>query len=431
MRPVRAWTASVLMAWAAPLPAQLASASTAALGMGENFTAAARALNSVAWNPAGLGLPGGELPSMTLLTVRGSNGIDPIGLSDLARFAGDVVPAAVKDDWIARIEAHGGQAGRGTVEATWAALHVGRFGAQLATTSSLSGAVSPGIARLVMFGNLDAVGEPQALDLDGSSFQLNAYSTAAASLAQPIELGASRLSIGVTAKYTWGHLLALGERSRGLASGGPPGIDLGFPVIQSRLNPDSLRLDSGRGMGVDVGAAWNSGPLTLAAVVRNAWSSFAWQVSELRYRPLAVHFDGASAGSNTESMPLARAPQTVLERVENLRFHPVYAAGVAFSPSRRLLFAGDLRVTDDGGMDAGPTRHIGAGTQFRAVPWLPLRAGLAAIQLGSGNTGYQLGGGLGVDMGAVTLASSVSLRDTNRFGTETALMVTLIGTGLF
>src|SRR5919199_6728839 len=57
--------------------AQLPSASAVALGSGDNYTALARGYNAVAWNPAGLAMPGNPGFSLTILPVRGSGGLRP------------------------------------------------------------------------------------------------------------------------------------------------------------------------------------------------------------------------------------------------------------------------------------------------------------------------------------------------------------------
>jgi hypothetical protein len=421
----------VLVAFSIAMPAsaQMASASTAALAMGDNFTAAARSLNAVAWNPAGLGLRGGELPSLTLLTMRGSNGIAPITLSDLTRFAGDIVPADIKANWIARIEATGGQTGSGSLEATWGAFHVGRFGAQFSSSSRVMGDLSPGIARLVMFGNADENGDPQALDFDGSSFDLQAWSTAGVSYAQPIQFSSGRLSIGVTAKYSWGHLLASGGHSTGGATADPVSVTLVFPVVQTILDSDSMSLDSGRGFGLDVGAAWQSGIWTFAAVAKNVVSQFEWQVADMRYRPLSLSLDGGTMRTETGVQPLSSAPGSVQQMVADLDFKKVYALGAAATPSPKLLLTADARFSGNGGMLAHPSRHVGAGVQYRLLSWLPVRAGAAAIALEQ-EAGYQLGSGFGLDIGGWNVSASGSRRSTRRFGTESALMFTLFGTGL-
>ena len=68
---------------AAPVAAQLPSASASALGAGDTYTALARGFNAVAWNPAGLAMTGNPGFSMTLVPVRAVGSFGPISLKDL------------------------------------------------------------------------------------------------------------------------------------------------------------------------------------------------------------------------------------------------------------------------------------------------------------------------------------------------------------
>lgn len=425
--PVVAAAAALL---ASPLAGQLPSPSTAALGMGDNYTAAARGFTAIAWNPAGLGLSGNQGASMTLLTLRGVNGIGPITLSDLASYSDAVVPDAVKLDWLTRIASAGGQTGMGEATATWGAFQVGRFAMQLGSVARGVTDLSPGVAELVMFGNGGDVGQAETLDLSGSSLSGYAYTTAAASFAQPVVFEGGRFSLGVALKWTAGHALALGENSIGGSTIDPIALRLDFPMVQTSLNPDSLKFDNGSGWGVDVGAGLEVGMWTLAAAVQNVYNGFAWDVAQLRYRPLSIAFDGAETDTDTEAVPFAQAPADVRQRVADLGFEPVVALGAMVRPSNRLALTGDFRRTSDTGMAAGPVLHAGGGLQYRLASWLPVRVGGAMVSMGENDSGFQIAGGFGLDIGGWNLSASAARRDTDRFGTASTIMVTVFGTGL-
>ena len=421
----------VLLIVARPASGQLPSPSTAALGMGENFTAAARGFASVSWNPALLGIHTNDGASLTLLTGRGLNGIGPVTLSDLSDYADALVPVGVKQDWLAQIVESGSQRGTGGIDATWAAMHIGRFGFQVSSSVRALMDVSPGVAQLVLFGNVDESGNAAPIDFAGSAVDVAAYSTVAASIAQPItlELGASRLSFGVTGKYTVGHVLARGDESQGSAD--PDySMELRFPLVHTSLNGDSIEFNSGSGFGIDAGVALHSGSWTVGASVQNITNTFEWDASKLRYRPLRIVAENGSITTETEARSFDEAPADVQQTIEELTFGRGYAAGIAYEPNTRLKLAADARVADDDGMVTGPTRHIGAGAQFKLTNWLPLRAGGALIELGEGNGGHQFAGGLGINLGGWNLAASAMLRRTDRYGSDTVLMATLFGTGL-
>lgn len=422
--------AVVVAVVASPLTAQIPSASTPALGLGDNFTAAARGFNAVAWNPAGLGLSGNQGASLTLLTFRGVNGFGPITLGDLAGYSDIVVPTGVKQQWLARIADAGGQTGMGEASATWGAFQAGRFAMQLSTVTRGVTDLSPGVAELVMFGNVGQSGQAQTLDLSGSSLAAYAYSTAAASFAQPIVLPTGRLSLGVTVKWTAGHVLAFGENSTGSSVVSPVALRLDFPLVQTVLDPDSLKLDNGHGFGIDVGAGLELGTWTFAAAVHNVYNNFRWDASQLRYRPLSIAITDGQADTETSAVDFTQAPAPLQQRIADYGFEPVVALGAMVRPTDRLTVTGDFRRTSEAGMSVGPVLHAGAGLQYRLVSWLPVRLGGAFVSMGEDDSGFQVGGGLGLNLGGWNIAASLARRDTNRFGTANMVMLTLFGTGL-
>src|SRR5690348_14710902 len=75
------FSACVSVGLAPRLDAQLVSASAASLALGDNYTALARGINAVAWNPAGLGMPDNPFVSFAF-AGRGAAGTDPISLSE-------------------------------------------------------------------------------------------------------------------------------------------------------------------------------------------------------------------------------------------------------------------------------------------------------------------------------------------------------------
>jgi hypothetical protein len=348
----------------------------------------------------------------------------------MAAYSDIVVPDAVKLDWLTRIAAAGGQTGVGEATATWGAFQAGRFAMQLATVARGVTDLSPGVAELVMFGNAGDQGQPATLDLSGSSLSGYAYTTAAGSIAQPIPFQGGRFSLGVTLKWTAGHALAFGEHSTGNSSVDPIELRLDFPMVQTSLDADSMKFNNGSGWGVDVGAGLELGMWTLAAVVQNVYNGFAWDTAGLRYRPLSVAFTGSETDTDTETQPFAQAPAAVRQRVADLGFEPVVAFGAMVRPSPRLAITGDFRKTGDTGMVVGPVMHAGAGVQYRLASWLPVRLGGAMVSMGENDSGFQVAGGIGIDVFGWNLGASAARRDTDRFGVANTVMITVFGTGI-
>lgn len=427
---LRGMMAAALIGCAAlPAGAQLPNASTSALGLGQNFTAAARGYGAMAWNPALLAARSNNAASMTLLTGAAGAGLGPIELSDLSNYADELVPEPVKTEWLARVGPDGAERGTADADATWAAAQIGRFGVQVSSSVRTLADLSHDVLQLFLFGNVDDSGNPATLDFAGSRLDIAVYSTAALGYAQPLQLApATRLLVGVTGKYTLGHVLLTSDESVGAAGAG--GFDLAFPIINTSIDPDSIELNNGQGFGLDVGVALELGAWTLGASMQNVMNTFEWDSESLRYRPFTLEAREGELVADTEEDTFANAPADLRAQVEELGFEPAFALGAAFEPSQRLLLSADFRSTGDDGMRAGATSHLGAGMQYKVTSWLPVRVGGALVSHGEDNNGFQFGGGVGINMGGWNLAASALQRDTERFGGETLFMATIFATGL-
>src|SRR5205807_361841 len=88
---------------ASPGHAQLGNATAATLAMGGAGTALARGFDAVAWNPAGLAMPGSARFSFAVLPMTGSEGASPVTMRDLQHFQGKLVDDATKREWSQRV----------------------------------------------------------------------------------------------------------------------------------------------------------------------------------------------------------------------------------------------------------------------------------------------------------------------------------------
>ena len=404
-------------AYALPLRSQMPSASAPALGLADNYTAVARGFNAVAWNPAMLGMPDNPRFSLAVLPMRGSAGIGPITLSDVAGYESRFLDDAVKQEWLRRIIEKGGEQGAASGDLTYLAMSIGRFAVQLSTMSHVEANLSPDAAELLLFGNGGrSTGED--FELGNSSMRGMVTSTAAVSYAQTIPVRflvpvlEQHLSIGVTLKYTVGNALVLGQNAGSVVSGSDGDIDVVFPVIQSDSVASARSIDRGRGMGIDVGAAWRGGPLSVGASVRNLYNTFAWDTTGFVYRPGRVQFDGTTGEAQFDMEAYANAPEALKSSVRTFTYARELVVGGAWRASDRVRFSADVRQHVGAGVEIGPRSHIGIATEYRLVSFLPLRAGYAQI-----TGGYQLGAGAGIEIGAVNISASVGRR-RGGFGTD-------------
>ena len=60
--------------------------------------------------------------------------MDPVTLGDLADYQGEVVPDAVKQEWLDRITAEGSEQGSSGFDGSWLTLQADQFAFQLSST---------------------------------------------------------------------------------------------------------------------------------------------------------------------------------------------------------------------------------------------------------------------------------------------------------
>jgi len=399
--------------------AQLPSASTAALGLADNYTAAARGYNAIAWNPANLALSGNPGASLAFFPLRAIAGLGPVNLGDLKSWGGKAVPIDVRNSWFERIQSSGHEQGDAGADLTIVALQVGPVGFQLSTTAHGTADLTPDAARLALFGNAPS-GQVGSFNLQNSKVNGAATSTAVLSFAHAFPAGpGAKLSVGVAGKYTIGHVLAYGQDQGSSLTANPIVVNLDFPVISTDT---SSLFNNGSGVGLDMGAAYESGKLTVSGALQNVFNSFKWDESKLSYRPATAFFNGDSSSAGSfEVQPMSRAPASLVSAVTDLKYKPVVLLGGAYRVNPRFVLDADFHQRmGDGGMQFGPKTQLGAGAEYRVLSFLPLRGGIAYVTGGS-----QLAGGVGLDLGTFSMNASLAHRSDD-IGTSTISMITLI-----
>lgn len=422
LRHVAAAVALAALAAGRPAAAQLPSASSAALGVADNFMARARGYHAVAWNPAGLGLAGNPRFSLTLLPVRGIAGLDPITVSDLADYEGQFLTDDVKADWLQRITDNGGQTGSAGADVTFLALNIGRLGFQASTVVRGSVNVAPEGAELLLYGNAGRTGQARDFTTSGSTIDLVATSTLALSLGIPVNLkpgGAPDQSaaIGVTVKQVIGHFVARAEDRGSVLSSNPLSIEANFPAVHT--SSEEAGVNNGSGIGLDLGAAWRGGSWTLAAALRNVINTFEWDEAKLAFRPGHALVDRDTTSTDFDERPFAEAPQFLKDAIQDLKYEPVVAVGIAFRPRSSLAVSADFRQRLGEGIALEPKTHAGVGVELRPLPVLPLRGGIAAV-----TGGFQIAGGFGLEFGAINLTVAAARRSGD-LGTDAIGMFAL------
>lgn len=396
--------------------AQLVSANATSVALGDNYTALARGFNAVNWNPANLGQPGNPLFSFGF-AGRGAGGMDPISLGDLSQYSGVSVPNAVLSEWLSRVKAQGGQSLEAEGSGSFA-MSVGSFAFQLATTGYERGKLSPDAVEVLLYGNAGQTGTPRTMSLQGSRTEAALTTTAAASFGQGVDIGIGPInqhfSFGVTVKYIVGNALLLGEDAGSQLDASPLALDVKFPIIQSDTSLSGMP-KRGQGVGVDLGAAWSSGPLAVGATIQNFVNTFKWNVDEMYFRPGgAIFTTSGSRQTSFDAVGMRQVPDSLKAtaaalgaQVDAMRFRPSLNVGAAMRVLPYLTAMADVRQELGTGMHLAERTHVGAGAELRIIPFLPIRAGLAAI-----SGGYVASAGAGLDLFVVHVNAGVAARKT-------------------
>ena len=396
--------ATALLALATTAQAQ-GNASAAATGMAGNYTALARNFNAAAWNPANLGLDGNSRFSLAL-SPQLLVGSGPITLADLKDYEGVVVPASVREAWLAKVSENGGQDLDGELHITPLALSIGHVALSATTTVRANGALPTAMAELLLFGNAGRTGTPQDYTLPDLRLDGNATTTIA--LAYGRRLGfvpVGDFAIGVTGKYLLGHAAGSMIDNGSAIASNPVSLGINAPFVVT----DTAEMVNGTGFGMDIGASWQVGSLRTSAVLHDAFSTFAWKTDNLYYMPVQATFTQSTSTQLVDSLvPLSQAPLALQDelraRIENATPTPTLALGVAWTGIRRLTLAADLRQRFGDGLDLGPDTQVGVGAELRLIPFIPLRAGVTTL-----GTGMRYAGGLGLEFGVVNLQAAVQV----------------------
>ena len=227
-------------------------------------------------------------------------------------------------------------------------------------------------------------------------------------------------AIGITGKYLVGHGLLIAE-DIGSSFGGSSML-LRFPVISPDSNFDGT---AGVGTGADVALAWSGGSWRVGVLAENVFNSFKWDTTKLAYRPGTGTIDQNNSSTNFDEQPYSGAPAALKDIVAKQAFKPALAIGAAFNLMPSLTLTADMK-TYTGGENAiviGPKSHFGVGAEWRVLPFIPLRAGVASV-----TDGWQAGAGLGLRLLGYELGISTSVRRRGT-ATESGLMLGLVGIG--
>ncbi len=393
----------LLIVQAGSASAQLPAVSPAVLGTGNNYTALARGFTAIGLNPAGLGMPDNPGFSLTLVPVQLRAGVDPLTLADIAEFGGEVVPMATKRAWLTEITEEGGLGTRAGVDVTALALTAGRVGFQISTVGEANARLNPDALELVLFGNAGLNGVARDLVLAGTRVDGWAATTAALAFGTPVgTIAGQSFAVGMTLKYTVGHVLVLGRDAGSIIRSNPVELDVRLPSIAPG---DDLDADNGTGLGLDVGGAWENDKWAVGVAIQNVFNTFKWDLDGFVYRSgEALVSDTLNASDDFDlELPVSSAPTALREEALGQSFDPAFAVGAAYRATGKVTLTADARHNTGDALVVGEASHIGVGVEFRPVGFLPLQGGISLVSGGK----RQLATGLGLVLGPVNLSAGL------------------------
>ena len=398
--------------------AQVPEAGAAAFGMAGNLMGAASGYEAVAFNPAMLAIRAPKF-SLNILSLSANTGLDPVKFNDVTAFGGKVIPNNTKEEWLTRIGAGGRE--RGSVDAglSLIALSIGHVGAQVGIVGAGEANFNQDAMEAILYGNAGRTGTAKTFNFLGSNGNGAAFGTGAVSLGIPISSSKEgteeeeTFAIGITGKYILG--LGAGRVQDNGSIITPDNIKASFPAV---FTDTASFGNAGSGVGVDLGLAWTKGRTTFSFAARNVFNSFEWDTSKFRATNGTASFDGSDPKTDFKQLPYTSAPQVLRTALEEQKFKPELAAGIAHE-MHSLLLTADASDRIGDGVEIGPKMHVGVGAEFNGIPLLALRGGVAAI-----TGGYQAAFGVGLHLSKIEIGVGAMTRSGDN-GTENGLMFSL------
>jgi hypothetical protein len=209
---------------------------------------------------------------------------------------------------------------------------------------------------------------------------------------------------------------------------------LRFPVVTVRTadnaffgpipGPDYNGV-AGTGLGADLSVAWAGGPWKVGMLAENVFNSFKWDTERLAFLPGTGSFNADSNSTDFDQRPYSVAPQALRDLVEAQSFKPAVTIGAALQIIPSLTVTADIKqsMADDDAIVIGPKNRFGVGAEWRLLPFIPLRAGVASV-----SDGWQAGAGVGVHILGFELSVSSGVRQRGS-ARESGMMIGLVGLG--
>lgn len=363
-----------------------------ALGMGRAYTAVARGVHSVNWNPANLGLP--DNPPFTFSIVSASAAVSNNGFTkgDVYQYEGKYWDQNMKEDILSKIPDNGlSLNAAASVRAL--SFSIKHFAMTFDGDGDGYARLDKTVFNLLLKGN--EVGQTYTFnDVDGHGVGVGSLSF---SWGQPFDMDfAEAFSMGATLRFTMGIYKAKVENVTSSLQVSDYGMDIRSEYLAKYA-------EGGLGWSLDIGAAaqkdehWTFGFGLMNLIGTIPWRDNAKMVyGTVQGAEVAIEEfsrDDKEERSSVQDTSWTQDTMGFSEKMPtSMHLGAAYAEG-------NYLISMDYIQGFRRGVYVSTTPNVAFGTEWAGVGWLPLRLGLSL----GGKLGVATSCGFGLRLGAFSM----------------------------
>lgn len=368
------------------LPAQGYDATGMALGGA--YSARARGVDAIAWNPAQLALPRSKKIELNLVGLNVNIANSSMTINNYERYftesghGGEWTEGDIEE--ILNLIPENGLDISGDANANALGLAVANFGISFQAIGKALGVIPKEPVELFLKGNLK---DNYILNnLDGDGFSALKISIAGS---QPIKFNKyfDSFAVGMNFNYYQGFAYFEATHAEGF-------FYTGLDYIHTKMDVVGRKAEGGSGYSFDLGAAGNINKKWSASLaIKNVIGGINWSIDteEMHY---SVELD-SSQYAEGEDAEAEKTDTTYAIDAFRTRLPVVLHLGLAYQMTPKLLLSLDLEQATLNKMGYSNQGLLAIGAEYSPVPFLPLRGGMSF----GGKWGYKFGLGFGLHFG--------------------------------
>jgi hypothetical protein len=357
------------------------------LSMANAFTARARGIEAVAWNPANLMLPRDGKLEINLVGFNLNVANSSFTLDDYQHYfteSGHNGTWSVQDrnDLLSLIPDDGLLAA-GDIRFNAMGIAMGNFALSVQGVGKMLGVFPKAPVELVLFGNQNLNKVYRFDDLDGNGFAAIKVSFAGA-FEIPFSRYFDHFGVGIGLHYYRGIATIQKQEASGA-------LHLGSDALVSDMNLEARSARGGSGFGFDLGAAgiirdkW-----TVSVALKNIAAGINWN-AETEYLKTSVRIDSLRL-NNADSTTVTETDTSYAIDGFRTDIPIVFQAGVSYQALRNLLVTMELEQAFKKAAGYSDQGRVALGLEYIPFAVLPLRTGFSY----GGNWGFTWGLGFGL-----------------------------------